>query len=492
MSYKFSFNLFYFLSPFIITLVILRFINITKIPIFGDEALYLYLAEKILDNPSTVLDSIPYDVLPVFIWFQSAVLLFFGWTADPLTIGRFSTTVIDLVTALLIFLIGAKLRDRYFGLLVTFTYLSLPLTFFHSRFALMDSLTNFFILFALWYGIKAILSNSVQKQINLSYIFTQATLIVFAFFCKPNSVVSYPAVFIILSALSVKKDQKWHLKYSLANIIFSFILGAILIFLLFQPVYHRFGEHYVNDSSNLGAFFFHMKTNIWKSIWWIKSYITLPLLLFIPVATVYTLLKKSFLALLMLSWFVIVFILTNAFGNNYYPRHLFPLAPPVSFMLGYLFYSFCRSRIIIAITLLILFTPTWFTISKIILNPQQAPIALEDTQQFFDDWSSGVGIKEVAQQLKKLSSDKKISVFVEDIPSQTWVLTKLYDSGNSLIIPSKELTTGLLPNIDDTVTRDIYMVSNKSTFSQKKYPIKLVYAHPKGPFRSISIFKLNF
>src|SRR3989344_8659821 len=128
------------------------------------------------------------------------------------------------------------------------------------------------------------------------------------------------------------------------------------------------------------------------------------------ISFIYAVFIKEWKVLWIICWLVAVIFLESLIGTNFLPRHLFLISAPIAMTAGFLFVKISdRFGNVIALLLMtLLFLMPLKINTQIVSNPENAPIALEDKQQFFEDWTSGVGLDRAASQLKNTSSEKEI------------------------------------------------------------------------------------
>lgn len=445
----------------------IRFINLDKIPIFGDEALYLYLANNMSSNISTPFDSIAWGVMPIAIWVLAFIDKLIPNFTDSLGFGRFVMVTTDLISVFFVYKIANILFNQKVAILSTIIYLSLPLNFFHSRLVLLDSLTNTFVLGALYFSFR------LEKILFIS------VFLVLGFFTKPIAIVSYPALFLIpfLHKVMVKKSSG----KIILHFFFILVITAVILAVFYLPISKEFTSRFVSSSEDI-------RKNLWRVFWWSRDYLTLPIMLLFTFGSIYGMFKKSWRLVYLGVWALVIVVLDSLFSANFYPRHLYPLVGPISLMIGYLFYKFFISSRFLSIFLFFLILIPLFNKNFLILTNPYSALALEDKQQFYEDWTSGAGNNEIAQKLEELSKDQKISVFVENLPMQTWVFTNLYNLKNVKIHGSNHLLKGAFV---EGSTSGQYLILNRNPVAPVSWPIRLIYSYPKGPNRTINLYKIK-
>ena len=114
---------------------ITRFINLTILPIFNDESLYLRWGWLEVQSKNWFISL--YDgKQPLLTWAFGYAQMFF---TDPLYAGRLVSILTGLVTLIGIFKIGTKFFTEKFALIAGFFYIILSIFVFYDRMALMES-----------------------------------------------------------------------------------------------------------------------------------------------------------------------------------------------------------------------------------------------------------------------------------------------------------------------------------------------------------------
>jgi len=482
------------LTLFIFFVSFLHFINLNNVPIFADEAIFLYQADKIAENPKNLLISLEEAQYPVMTWVLAAVHLATP-KFNPLLTGRLLSVFADLLSAFLIFLIGRRIGGKLLGLLSMAFYLSFPLNFFHSRLVLLESLTNFFALLTIYFVLLAV----ENKKNKLKYSLGIFTSFLLAFFTKPLAVVSlFPSLFIPVM-FSFKegflKINFRKLADSFRNTLIGILPAMILIVMVFILVPDQVLSLHTNQPTRSFSLMFpEFKLNLWKSLFWARAYITDPILLLTTICALWFLLRKNWKIIWLSLWVLSIVVIESYFSRFFFPRHIFFLAAPVALLTAFGLENLgkYKKNLVIPLTGLLLFLPLYKDIN-LILNPKTVLVG-EEIQAFYEDWPSGVGLLEIARNLKSLSKDKIIEVDVENEPLVTWALPNLFDIGKAKIYPRDEL---LLANRESFYTRlenrpsknDIYLVLNHYPFLPSNWKFQLIYSYPKGPNRSINLYK---
>ena len=124
-----------------------RFINLTNIPIFTDEAIYLRWAQIALADPRWRFISLIDGKQPLFIWILLPVLKII---TDPLIAGRIVSIFAGLTAALILAILSLYKTKSYWGFITGFIfYLILPFFLVYDRLALYEALFLIFSISAL-------------------------------------------------------------------------------------------------------------------------------------------------------------------------------------------------------------------------------------------------------------------------------------------------------------------------------------------------------
>lgn len=483
------------ISLIFFVLSLLKFINILNIPPFGDEILYLYLADEITKNPQTLFKSISFGVYPLYIWFLAIIDLLNNNLINPLFLGRVTTTFFDLVSALLVFKIGENLFSKKVGIISSIVYLTLPLTFFHGRFVLLESPLNTTSLTAIW--LTFYLNKTLNKNIELIRVFLISLLLAISFFIKPLAIVYFPAIFLIF-LVGHFKESRFNFKFNkllFLNFVSLLALTILLISIFYIPTSLQFNR-YIENNSIIESSILNLKNNLWLTLWWTRNYLTLPILFLTILVLTIGLIKKNLNIIWLGFWISSIIVFSTLLAANYYPRHLYPISAPVSLIIAVLINKLVNFKKLLGklSLLLILTSPILFNLT-LIKDPQLANLALEDKQQFFEDWSAGGGLMEIAEYLKQTPGIQNSKIIVESEPSQFWALSNLYGIPENKILISKNLYQGKF--VEDELLEknkkiDVFVILNKNPDAPVDWPLELIYTQPKGANRNINLYKLSY
>ncbi len=475
---------------------ILKFIYLDRIPIFADEANLLRMADILRKNPSEIISFTNGGILPGLIIVLALLENIFKDSFNILFVARAFSVLCEILSSYFIYLIGLYLFNPITALISALLYLLMPFNNFHGRLVMLEPLMSVFFLSSLYSLIRVIDKLNIKFILNKVYkqIILIICLLILSFITKPLVVVSVGA-FVTLPLVYRGNNPR---NKSLKKIL-SLTTVIIIFFVLFiMPFSFLSSSHFYNDYiiRNSNVILHNFKMNLWRSYIWIKIYYPLSILTFSFIGVVYGILSKNYRILWVLSWAISVIVLDSVVGGKlFYPRHLFPLSTPLVYLaaipLSYLY----KTRLFFLKFMVIIFLLfIGMTSFKLISEPQNAMLASEDRQQFFEDWPSGSGLKEIAQDLKKLSKDKEITVYVGDEALLTWALANIFDIGLSKTIPIDNYLGGETKiNLESKIQRgeNKYLVLNKEPYPPHNFKATFVVSYPKGPNRNIVLYHLE-
>ena len=405
-----------------------RLINLTLLPIFTDEAIYIRWSQIALQDPAHRFISLYDGKQPLFVWLNMLTLNF---PVDPLIAGRLVSVAAGFTALVGLTLLAWRLFGKKAGFLAGLLYIISPFFLFYDRLALYDSLTNTFMIWALLLQVILVQTLRLDAALLLGFAIGGGLLTKssagFAIYLLPVSLLLF----------DWRRSDRWRrmgvwVGLSLVAVFIAFLFEVIM---KLSPYQHMVGlktarfivpfqEFFVADAwarfhGNLGGL-----TN------WLIAYFTWPWLIGVGVTLLTTLKLHWRKTLLLFGWFIGPFLILAAFGLILYPRFIlfmtFPLLIILAFGLGQLEIRSIRS---IVVYLLLAAYAAYFSF-QIIFNPVFAPLPGADRGQFIDDWPAGYGINEIVAFLRQETQNKKVFVATEGTFGLTPYALEIYLQGN--------------------------------------------------------------
>ena len=131
----------------------LRVYNLTLLPIFGDEAIYIRWSQVMNAVPSLRFLPLSDGKQPLYMW----VLMFLvNRFSDPLFIARFTSVLYGIGTLFGVFILSYYLfKSKYISLIASLFWAISPYSIFYDRMALVDSMLT---MFGIWTLIFAVIT----------------------------------------------------------------------------------------------------------------------------------------------------------------------------------------------------------------------------------------------------------------------------------------------------------------------------------------------
>ena len=442
---------------FWIIFIISHLVFLTSLPIFEDEAIYLYLADKIPENPLQFLFvyASSYGLLPMFGWLVSVFKLFLQ---DSLIAGRVLNVLLASTLIFWVVKIAQLFKmNKFFTFSAIILLIISPIIHLNSRVALLDTSILVFTAWYIYFTLKYL------KERKFKDIFFLFFSVLAAILTKPTAVFGLIPVIYLLFLCYTKNKKRL-----LSGLIY--ITPAYLIpFIFMGLIIVIFGSQILGDSGS--SLIFHqplrdimakIKINIFLTSIWSKTYY-LPFLL-LPVFFIifHKFIKNRNFYLLMVIWLISSVIFMITLNRFYYPRHILILSLPL-IAIASAFLSEIPRKSATVIFLLLSLTKIqlgWDIITSI----SNAEIALEDKFEYFENYTSGQNINLISDYINELSYNQPITVWLDGSYVMEYGLRRATKNTN-VIFKSFRLDDNLLQHSPGTVFKDTgrktYVIVNR-------------------------------
>lgn len=416
-----------------------RLVSLNNFPIFTDEAIYLRWAQIAKNDANWRFISLTDGKQPLYIWLTMVAMKVID---DPIMAGRLVSVLAGVLTILGLILLGKILFERWrVGILAAGLYSILPFALVYDRLALMDGLLAGLMLWALIFEIILIRTLRLDVALILGGIigFTILTKTsgFFALYLLPISLIFFD----FRQKEKIKRLAKW----------FGLVLVVLLVsqtmysVLRLSPFFHLIAQKDKTFIYPFSEWLTHPLTfflgNLRGLNEWSVDYFTLPIILSALLGLVWGI-KFSKERLILFSWFIIPFLGLALFGRVIYPRFVFFMTIPLLLLSGYFLHQIAiPKKWLVAILLLVVVLIPVRIDFDLLIDPTKARIPRADSNQYFNDWPSGWGIKESIKFFQEKAQKEKITVFTEG-------------------------TFGLLP-----AALELYLVDNKNISIKGIWPV---------------------
>lgn len=401
----------------------LRLKNLTILPIFADEAIYIRWSQVMKAESTLRFLPLSDGKQPLFMWLLMPVFSFFN---DPLFAGRFLSVMAGFGTLLGIFFLSLGLfRLRVVALLSSLIYTLVPFAVFFDRMALVDSLLTMFGVWVLFLGVLLVRYQRIDLAMVTGLVLggallTKSPAMFFAFLL--------PVTAILIPAKSRRSFLVSLLKLvGLWLIVYIFAFGVYNILRL-GPNFHMIGarnQDYVFTFKEILAHPLNPFRPHIGQVWeWFLVFLSWPLILAFFGGIVFGARKWPRQTILLLSWFFLPLLAQMAIAKVFTARYIF-FTIPFLLIFGAIFLNQLIGRItklrfaagrqfVVAIVVLVLFFFSCLRFDDLLFtDPQKLPLPEGERTGYLEQWTSGYGINEVRDYLKQVSQKQHVNVGTE-------------------------------------------------------------------------------
>lgn len=396
----------------IIGFLALRLINLTVLPIFCDEAIYIRWAQIIKSVPQLKFIPLSDGKQPLFMWLM---VPFLRIIKDPLVAGRLTSVFSGMVSLggvfLLTFLLFNSKRVAFWASLI---YVVLPYSLFFDRMALVDSLLMALGIWVLVWGIL------LAKSFQVKWAVLSGLTLGLGLLTKS------PALFFVLllpltGILAEKFNFRNLFKLGCLWLLVFIISFGIYNILRLSPQFYMIGLRNKDYVFSLKEVLSHPHDPVLihlKDIGdWFPNLFTWPILILVIFGVFFGLISKTKETLVLLGWCLPPLIgqsfIAKVFNSRYLLFTIFPLIVFGGLGLEKILGIFKSGFIKFGVILLIFSFALRYDF-LLLTSPEKAPLTYEMRRGYLSEWTSGWGIKEVKNYLLEiLKKEKEVVVGTE-------------------------------------------------------------------------------
>lgn len=462
---------------------VVRLPNLTSQPIFADEAIYIRWAQVMRAEPTLRFVSLTDGKTPLFMWMMIPV---FKVVADPLLAGRLLSVVFGYVTLLGVLAIGAKFVDKRVGLWAAFLVAVSPYMVFFDRMALVDSMLASFGVWACFFSLWLARSSRLDLAIILGFVLGGGIL------------TKTPGYFnVMMSALALlsvrRKKVTWMKRLKLVGLF-------VVVWVISMGVYNmlRLGPGFSSLASR-NSDYVHPWSRLWTVAFdpflphlkdlgeWLPILLTWPVILLVLAGVVAMVVRRQMVALVVLLWALVPLLVELALLKTFTTRYILPSIPLLllvgavgaEFILGKVKFRFKEVLLVGAV---IIFAGAFLYYN--LFDGSKLVLPRESKRGYFEEWTAGVGLREIAAYLDERSKHSKLVVGTQGsfgtLPDGLWIY---FDKNPNVVIIGGKLD--LYKDLPvETKDKETYFVVNSSRADiVLNDGLELVSAYPKlkGP-----------
>ncbi|MCH7640943.1 phospholipid carrier-dependent glycosyltransferase [Patescibacteria group bacterium] len=414
----------------------LRLYNLTILPVFGDEAIYIRWAQVMGAEPGLRFLPLSDGKQPLFMWVLMFLVRRFS---DPLFIGRLTSVFYGMGTLIGIFALTYYLfksppthkvsagQARKIALIASLFWAISPYSVFFDRTALVDSMLAMFGVWTLFFAIVTVKTLRLDMAMMAGFTLGGALL------------TKSPALFFVLMLPVTWMVSRWpkrrfvHLiKLGFLSLVTAAIGYGLYNILRLGPNFHLItsrNQDYVYPISQIWTSPFNpLITNVTSSFNWLWFMGPSILVLFVLIALVSNLKieyiktdkkSRSEVALLFI-WSAFPLAVSAVYAKVFTARYILFILPTVYIFASIIFLKLYKKKEIVKKGLilgLILYIALALRIDYLLLtDPENANLPRVMRSGYLEEWTSGTGIREVADLIRgeyTLEPDKKIVVGTE-------------------------------------------------------------------------------
>lgn len=370
--------------------IAIRIVNLTILPIFVDEAIYVRWAQVMAWEPTLRFLPLSDGKQPLFMWVLMFLIKYFK---DPLFISRLVSVFTGIGTGVGVFIFSYLLfKNKLVSLASLLLYILSPFAVFFDRMALVDSMLS---MFCLWTTIFVFLT-AKYKRLDLAMLagFTLG----FASLTKSS------ALFIALLLPSFWLFEK---KAGILRLGVTYFIAFVMYNI------QRLGPNFELLSLRTGDYILpisHIWTNfkdpllphlkdfvVW--LWSMGPFMLIPLIL-IGVFVGFKKYSKETLILCILT-FLPVFI-QSEYAKAFTARYIFFTLPYLYILAGMVFLTKVKWLRVTVYGLIVIFVIQSSIFNFYLLtNPEKAGLPRGERSGYLEEWTAGQGIYEISKFLRE-------------------------------------------------------------------------------------------
>lgn len=457
-----------------------RLVNLTKLPVFVDEAIYIRWAQVMKHEPTLRFLPQSDGKQPLFMW---AMIADFKLFHDPLFAGRFMSVLAGFGTLAGIGVLTYMLTNSVIlASLAGGIYIFTPFAVFFDRMALVDSLLSTFGIWALIVGFLLIRKPRLDLGMILGFVMGGAVL------------TKFPGwYFLGLQPVLLLTLRHRPTKIYLAKLVGCWIVAGVIAFgfyniLRLGPNFNLLNSRNQDYVFTFGEVLQHplnpFKGNITNTIAWLVNLVTLPGIVILLGALLN---KRKRLVGTLFLWIALPLLFQASIAKVYTSRYFVFVIPAIAVLMTLAIETITRrSKLVAALLLGILVFAQVSYDQKLIFDIAHAPFPQNMAHGYLQEWTAGWGQKEVADYLRS-HTGKTVVVGTEGyfgtLPDGLQIYTQ--DIPNLTVIGIGQPVGNIPDSLNNSLKQnDVYLVVNRSRNLLKPIDLarlELIAQYPKPP-----------
>lgn len=387
---------------------IFRIINLTKLPIFNDESIYIDWGYREIHIPGYLYYSLYDAKQPLLMW---AFGIFANIFSDPLFGARLVSVIAGFITFLGVYKLSKYLFSDKVGLASVLVYTLIPIFSFFDRQALMESSIA---AVGIWSGYFFLKNLNVYKNNNSIVL---GIILGIGFFIKSTSLIflfSYLSLSFLLFFVSGNKSK------NITSIIFALVSFLATVFLLlinpvFLQTFQTNSRYSLTFSEVLSFPFTVWLNNLFDNLNISFFYVTPLVFAASAIGIIKIFLEKKVSKTLFLLFFIIPFFINTILIRVPSDRYLVSFLPFLVILFSYFSLELVKKNRIFLLLFTICLLPAFLLTSFQVLNPSGyilfmgSKTSLNDLV-YLEGQTSGYGISYAVYYFNNLSQKEKLAI----------------------------------------------------------------------------------
>lgn len=471
------------------TYFLTRLTNLSKFPIFSDEAIYIHWAKVAWHDANWRFISLTDGKQPLQTWGTIPFLKLFP--NDALLAGRMFSVCTGLFALVGIFCLIYYLFGKRAALMGSFLYVITPYFLFYDRMALVDSGVNAFFIWIIL--LSLVLFDTLRLDVSLLFGLISG----FGLLAK-----SSVRLFLMMGFAVIFTDKKFSIK-KLVNFSVLFGIGVALALLIYNV--QRLSPFFQFVSQKNTTFIMTMGELLQNPFAvFFKNIVDIPYFVFSELGYVIGLMgliglirlirSKNKNALLFTLLLIIPTIIIAFISKILFPRYIIFLGTTLTILAAYWLSQIKdKTKCWVAIGVVIL--SILFFDYTILFDHAKIPFPPVDRGQYLEGWPAGWGAREIISYAREHSTGRRITFLAEGdfgmagdvldtfvLPADNIGIKGHWPLGEADLFKAQELLE----------KEDVYVVFGHTGTFPTHWPLKLIQKYEKpGGKSAIYFFKLT-
>ena len=416
----------------------LRLINLTLLPIFADEAIYIRWAQVMRAEATLRFLPLSDGKQPLFMWL---IIPFLKLISDPLLAGRLVSVCSGLGPMLGIFFLTLHVtKSQKIALLSSILSCIVPYIFFFDRLALADSLLTMCAVWAIYFALR--LAHTPQLDLSLltggtigAAWLTKSPAVFLLGLLPITGITFIPQIKSSPSQSTAVRRTTHHpekqftlltpIRWHYTQLIFYWLISGTITFAIYNilrlgPEFHQIAirnRDYIYPISEILSHPLQpFLVNFPNTLCFLWSLLTPPIILtaLLGVSRLWANDRKT--TIFLLTWILVPLLGQSVIARSVTARYfLFAIPPLLVFAAQGIFWLISLSKNNywkLIITIIIFILPLRFDF-LLLTRPELAPLPRIERAGYLEEWTAGTGLRDIAQYLQNQAASHSIVVGTE-------------------------------------------------------------------------------